>query len=123
MGKEQKLEPVAYKIFHAHEWAQFERDGVFHGSAVDRADGFIHLSARAQVDGTLQAHFAGASGLVLAAIDLAALGDAVRWEPARGGILFPHVYGALPRAAVLEVEVIGEEALAGTRWPGDGVRE
>jgi beta-hydroxylase len=118
MGKEQKLEPVAYKIFHAHEWAQFEREGVFHGSAVDLADGFIHLSARAQVSGTLQAHFAGAKGLVLAAIDLAALGDAVRWEPARGGILFPHVYGVLTRAVVLEVE-----ALAGTRWPGDGARQ
>jgi uncharacterized protein (DUF952 family) len=120
MERAQKLEPVAYKVFHAHEWAQFEREGVFDGSAADRADGFIHLSTRAQVAGTLQAHFAGAQGLVLAAVDLAALGDAVRWEPARGGILFPHLYGVLTRPAVRAVQVLEGAALAGTRGPGDG---
>jgi ornithine lipid ester-linked acyl 2-hydroxylase len=91
---------VAYKILTAQQWAQFQGDNVFHGAPVDRADGYIHLSAADQLQGTLDKHFAGQNGLVIAQIDLAALGDLVRWEVSRGGALFPHVYGALPMAAV-----------------------
>ena len=75
--------------------------GLFGGSAVDRADGFIHLSTAIQLASTLDRHFAGQSGLIVVAVDLAALGHAVRWEPSRGGMLFPHVYRALPRNAIL----------------------
>lgn len=107
------MEHVAYKIFRASEWAQFQRDGNFAGSPADQADGFIHLSTRAQVAGTLAAHFAGATGLVLAAINLAALGAAVRWEPARGGTLFPHLYGVLTPDLVLSVEMLAQIGPAG----------
>jgi uncharacterized protein (DUF952 family) len=95
---------TAFKILTANQWAQFEADGVFHGAPVDLADGYIHLSAADQLQGTLDKHFAGESGLVIAEIDLAALGHSVRWEVSRGGALFPHVYGVLPRSAVLSVE-------------------
>jgi uncharacterized protein (DUF952 family) len=92
---------VAYKVLTAAQWAQFQRDGQFLGAPVDVADGFIHLSAAAQLAGTIDRHFAGQAGLVIAAVDLPALGDAVRWEPSRGGLLFPHLYAALPAAAVV----------------------
>ena len=91
----------AYRILTADEWAGFERDGRFTGGALDRADGFIHLSTEAQLAATLAAHFAGAGDLVIAAVDLAALGDAVRWEASRDGALFPHLYGVLPIAAIV----------------------
>jgi uncharacterized protein (DUF952 family) len=39
--------------------------------------------------------------LVLAAVDADALGPALRWEPSRGGALFPHLYGPLPLDAVV----------------------
>ena len=94
------LPVTAFKILTAEQWVGFQADGRFEGSPVDRADGFIHLSAADQVDGTLARHFAGQAGLVLAEVDLVALGDAVRWEESRGGALFPHIYGALPLAAV-----------------------
>jgi beta-hydroxylase len=94
------LPATAFKILTADEWARFQADGRFEGSPVDRADGFIHLSAADQVEGTLARHFAGKAGLVLAEVDLAALGDTVRWEESRGGALFPHVYGALPWSAI-----------------------
>jgi beta-hydroxylase len=94
---------IAYKILTADQWAQFQADGVFHGAPVDLADGYIHLSAAEQVQGTLDKHFAGQSGLVIAEIDLALLGDTVKWEVSRGGALFPHIYGPLPMAAVLRV--------------------
>ena len=93
---------TAFKILTADQWAQFERDGVFNGAPVDQADGYIHLSSSDQVEETLAKHFAGQNGLVIAEISLAALDD-VRWEPSRGGALFPHVYGDLPRAAVTSV--------------------
>lgn len=92
---------IAFKIFTADQWAQFEVDGVFHGAPVDLVDGYIHLSAADQVQGTLDKHFVGQAGLVIAEIDLAALGDVVKWEVSRGGALFPHLYGVLPMEAVL----------------------
>jgi uncharacterized protein (DUF952 family) len=96
---------IVYKVMSATELAQMQRDGVFHGSPVDVADGFIHLSCGSQLAETLDKHFSGVDGLVLAAVDLSRLGDSVRWEPSRGGQLFPHIYGALPIDAVVSVAV------------------
>jgi len=93
-------ELFAYKILTGEQWATFREEGVFHGAPVDLADGYIHLSARDQVVGTLEKHFAGQDDLILAMVDLAALGGAVRWEASRGGALFPHIYGPLPMNAV-----------------------
>lgn len=92
---------TAFKILTAFQWAQFKADGVFTGAPVDVADGYIHLSAADQVQDTLDKHFAGQTGLVIAEIDLDALGSIVRWEVSRGGALFPHAYGALPISAVI----------------------
>lgn len=93
---------TAYKILTADQWAQFARGGAFHGAPVDLADGYIHLSTADQMPETLARHFAGQTGLMIAEIDLAMLGDDIRWEPSRGGALFPHYYGgALPMAAVI----------------------
>jgi uncharacterized protein (DUF952 family) len=95
---------IAYKILTADQWAQFKRDGVFTGAPVDRADGYIHMSTAEQLEETLSKHFAGQSDLVIATIDLAVLGDALKWEVSRDGALFPHHYGALPMAAVVQTE-------------------
>jgi uncharacterized protein (DUF952 family) len=84
-----------YKILRAHEWRVFRDAGVFEGSPADLKDGFIHLSAATQVAGTREKHFAGESDLVLLRISAAALGHDLRWEPSRGGALFPHLYRSL----------------------------
>jgi uncharacterized protein (DUF952 family) len=93
------LETIAYKILTAAQ-ALLLRGDAFAGAPVDLADGYIHLSSAAQVPETLARHFAGQEDLVIAAVDLIALGDAVRWEVSRGGALFPHLYGRLPLSAV-----------------------
>ena len=90
----------AFKVLTRAQWATFREDGTFTGAPVDIADGYIHLSAREQLMETVAKHFAGQDDLVLAMIDLPALGDTVRWEPSRGGALFPHVYGPIPMSAV-----------------------
>lgn len=100
--------PSLYKICTRTEWSAAEAAGVFTGSAVDRADGFIHLSARDQVEETARRHFAGQTDLVLVEIDGERLGAALRWEPSRGGALFPHVYGALPVAAAIRVSPLAD---------------
>jgi uncharacterized protein (DUF952 family) len=82
------------------EWQAAQSSGRYHGSSNDLADGFIHFSTAAQVAASAAKHRAGQRDLVLVAVDPAALGPALRWEPARGGALFPHLYGALPLAAV-----------------------
>ena len=95
---------IACKVLTREEFTQWQTDGTFAGSPADRADGFIHLSTVDQLSETLLKHFIGQPGLVIATIDLALLGDDVRWEPSRGGALFPHVYGELPLAAMTGFE-------------------
>ena len=95
---------VVYKIVPADVWRAAERAGAFDGAGVDLKDGFIHFSTAEQAPETAARHFAGAHGLLLVAVDAAALGAALKWEPSRGGAPFPHLYGALPPAAVLSVE-------------------
>jgi uncharacterized protein (DUF952 family) len=85
-------------------WQQAERIGVFRGSEVDRRDGFIHFSTAAQVAETAAKHFAGQSDLLLVRVDSAKLGSRLKWEPSRGGMLFPHLYGDLDLTVVLKVE-------------------
>jgi uncharacterized protein (DUF952 family) len=84
-----------FKICQRAEWDLAAARGTYEGSAADHRDGFIHLSAADQLPGTLERHFAGQEGLVLIAFDDQDLA-ALRWEPSRGGALFPHVYGPLP---------------------------
>lgn len=92
---------LAYKVLTGEQMAALETDGVFAGAPVDLADGFIHLSTAQQLDETVDKHFAGQPDLHVAAVDLAALGEAVKWEPSRGGALFPHIYAPLPLSAVI----------------------
>ena len=94
---------IVYKICSAPEWRAAERAGVFEGSAVDRRDGFIHFSTAAQVAETAAKHFAGKRDLVLVAIDADRLGANLKWEPSRGGALFPHLYAPFTLDAVVFV--------------------
>lgn len=94
---------MAYKICPRDEWLAAERAGLYSGSAVDARDGYIHLSTAPQVGETLRRHFAGLHDLICLAVDLDMLGGAVKWERSRGGDLFPHLYGALPIAAIRSV--------------------
>ena len=100
IAKEVRLARTIYKICPQALWREAETAGVFAGAPVDIADGFIHFSTAEQVAETAVRHFAGQRDLVLAAIEAAALGAALRYEPSRGGALFPHLYGTLPMSAV-----------------------
>lgn len=86
------LPTTAYKVLTAAEMAELET-GSFAGAPVDVADGYIHLSTAAQLTETVDKHFAEQDDLHVAAVDLEALGDAVKWEESRGGALFPHLHG------------------------------
>ncbi|MGH7298001.1 MAG: DUF952 domain-containing protein [Polyangiaceae bacterium] len=86
---------LVYKVCAAREWREAVAAGAYRGSAADVRDGFIHLSTGEQLAETLRRHFAGQRDLVLVELDAADLGDVLRWEPSRGGDLFPHLYGAL----------------------------
>lgn len=94
------MRSTAFKILTADQWTAFEAAGTFTGAPIDIADGYIHMSTAEQLEETLARHFAGQDNLVIAEIDLAALGDTVRWEVSRGDQLFPHVFGVLPIRAV-----------------------
>jgi len=96
--------PVIYKICPEFLWQEASSAGVFRGAPVDLADGFIHFSTASQVRETAAKHFRGQAGLLLVAFDDRTLGDALRYEPSRGGDLFPHLYASLDPAAALWVK-------------------
>jgi uncharacterized protein (DUF952 family) len=96
--------PTIYKICRAQEWRDAEREAVFRGSEVDQRDGFIHFSTAAQVGETAAKHFAGQRDLLLVSVNPITLGDRLKWEPSRGGALFPHLYGHLDPATVTRVD-------------------
>lgn len=83
---------LIYKIFRAEEWQALRETGESRGAPVDLADGYIHFSTAEQAAETAAKHFAGAEGLMLLAVEAEPLGDALKWEPSRGGALFPHLY-------------------------------
>lgn len=84
-----------YKILPRVEWEAARAVGRFDGSAVDRADGFIHFSAADQAEETARRYFAGQDDLYVLVVEAEALGPALKWEPSRGGALFPHLFGSL----------------------------
>ena len=113
-------ETIAYKILTTDELTRLEQDGRYEGAAVDLADGYIHLSTAAQLPETLEKHFAGRNDLALAAVDLDALGDAIRWETSRGGALFPHLYAPLTLDAVLAYGPLEHEPDGSIKLPVAG---
>jgi uncharacterized protein (DUF952 family) len=102
---------VVYKVLTADDLAAL-KSGVFKGAAADLADGFIHFSTASQLAGTIDRHFRDQSNLVIAAIDLSVFDTAIRWEPSRGGELFPHLYGSLSWSDVI--------AHGSLEWEPDG---
>src|SRR5499433_141807 len=99
-----------YKICDATTWQAAERLGEFTGAPVDLADGYIHFSTAEQVAETAAKHFAGQRDLVLVAVDADTLGPALKWEPSRGGALFPHFYGTIDPTLALRVDPLPLEA-------------
>lgn len=102
-----------FKIVKRAHWVAAVEAGLYEGSADDLRDGFIHLSTANQVAGTLARHFRGQDDLILVALSTGSLSGALKWEPSRGGELFPHLYGPL------------DVALSDDAWPlhrdGDGL--
>lgn len=94
---------LVYKILPRSDWAAAAKAGVFQGSEVDRQDGFIHFSTADQAPETARRHFRGQDDLVVLAVETADLGEALRWEPSRGGALFPHLYTPLETRLVRAV--------------------
>lgn len=111
---------VAYKVLTSGQMASLEDEGVFAGAPIDLADGYIHLSTHAQLTETVNKHFAGQTGLWVAAIDLELLGAAVKWEESRGGQLFPHIYGDLSLSAVLAYGKLERDDAGAVMLPAAG---
>ena len=109
---------LAFKILSAADWRLTVAEGRYDGSAVDLADGYIHMSTQEQLAETAGKHYAGQQDLMLVEVALADLGDSLVWEPSRGGALFPHIYGPLPlsatrKATAFSVSADGRMVFAG----------
>jgi uncharacterized protein (DUF952 family) len=91
---------LIYHMCRREEWDAARMTGFYRGSSQDSADGFIHFSTAEQLAESARRHRAGQSGLVVIAADPQLLGEPLRWEASRQGVLFPHLYGPLPTWAV-----------------------
>ena len=111
---------TAYKVLTGEQMAALERDGTFAGAPVDVQDGYVHLSTAAQLTETVDRHFAGQDDLHVAAVDLEALGEKIRWEESRGGQLFPHLYGALTLDTLVAYSPLEREDDGTVRLPVTG---
>lgn len=100
---------LIYKILTTEQWSDLQDRSETPGAPVDVADGFVHFSTARQVRETADKHFSGQDGLWLLAVDADALGPSLKWEPSRGGALFPHLYGPLRQADIIWAEPIGSE--------------
>ena len=92
---------IIYKILRQAEWAELQREGHFAGSVHDKRDGFIHMSAAGQLQGTLDKHYTDGDDVILAAVRLADIAETVKWEVSRGDALFPHLYRKLKLSEVV----------------------
>jgi uncharacterized protein (DUF952 family) len=111
------LMTTIYKIVPSSLWREAERAGVFRGAPVDLADGYIHFSTATQAKETAAKHFAGQDDLLLVSLEAETFGARLKWEPSRGGALFPHLYDALDLAAVTKVEPLPLGADGRHRFP------
>jgi len=108
-----------YKILRPAEWREAQAQGVLRGSPVDIADGFIHFSRADQVRETIARHFQGESSLILLSVSPGTLGDALLWEPSRGGNLFPHLYAPLALHQVTGIYSLTRDADGTFRFPAE----
>ncbi len=112
------MHTTIYKIVTDVAWREAQQAAVFLGAAIDLQDGYIHFSTTGQVEETAARHFAGQAGLCLVAVDTAALGDALKYEPSRGGALFPHLYAPLDLSTVRWVKPLPLDPSGRHLFPG-----
>ncbi len=111
------MNKIIYHMCRLAEWQAAVAADAYPGSSQDQSDGFIHFSTGSQVEESARRHRAGQDGLVLLAVDAATLGDGLRWEEARNGQLFPHLYGQLSINAVMEVHDLPLDTRGEHRFP------
>ena len=108
-------ERIIYKVLTCQQWAEFQNQDIFEGAPIDQQDGYIHFSTRKQVQETVRKHFADQEDLVLLAVDSSHL-EHLKWEPSRGGDLFPHLYQDLCREAVVAQHTV-RKTQSGHQFP------
>ena len=106
-----------YKVVTETEWRDAMKEGVFKGAPIDLADGYIHFSTADQVEETVEKHFKGQRNLLLVTFETKRLGDPLKWEPSRGGALFPHLYDVLDTALASAVARLQEREDGGHVFP------
>ena len=107
-------------MLNADEMTALEHDGAFAGASADVTDGYVHLSTAEQLTDTVDKHFAGSVDLHVAAVDVEAQGERLKWEPSRGGQLFPHLYGPLLLETVVAYGPLERDADGTVKLPVAG---
>lgn len=85
------------------EWESAQARGDYRAESLER-EGFIHCSTPEQIVATAQRHRRGQQGLLLLVIEPERVGPEIRYEEAKNGEAYPHIYGPLNLDAVVAVK-------------------
>lgn len=107
-----------YKIVGKDFWEKSQGEQNLPPMPIDEADGYMHFSTASQLAKTLELYFAGQAGVVILAVEVAGLAQALKWEASRGGDLFPHLYASLPMSTISRIEHIDVPASGPCELPG-----
>ena len=90
-------------------WAAAQAAGSYRSLTLD-SEGFIHCSTTDQLHATANRHYAGQGGLLVLVLDPTRLSAPLRWEAARNGELYPHIYGPINPDAVVATRPLEPDA-------------
>lgn len=96
---------MIYHICTREEW-NAQRVQTFYHHKTLTTEGFIHCSTKDQISGVLERYFSGVKNLVCLSIDPLILDEKLVFERSTNDELFPHVYGPIPKEAIVKIEPI-----------------
>ena len=85
---------LIYHLATSKDWENALESGAYAPASL-QSEGFIHASVKEELIPSAQIHFQDQTSLVILVISEKKVKHLLKWEPAREGKLFPHIYGAI----------------------------
>ena len=101
-GWDELVGPRPRRIYHVITDEPWDAAGVEYRPGAFESEGFVHCSFAHQISSVIRRHFPSTPDPLLLEIDRAAVDDLLRLEVGDTlGEAYPHLYGAIPKSAVV----------------------
>ncbi len=92
-----------YHIVTPEVWDEF-KDRKFYEAESLATEEFIHCSYAEQLEGVLRRYYKNAETVLILTLETEKLTSEFVAEPSTGGEIYPHIYGAINREAIVEIK-------------------